>query len=158
MTVTLCVIFAKEPVRRLALPKEEIQGFWFEDPGGNAGLSIEDLPVEDPKGVHRKQLFIGQGRVKVYPTEDTLQMVSEKLKKDVFSSKISVLAKHFFGGAAQPIVEVFDCKSPPTLVDTKAGAEEQWEREDIIVEAPEICHIEIEGTEVAIERICFFFV
>ncbi len=161
MTVMLCVKFKNEPVHELALPREEIQGFWFEDlggPGGNAGLRIEDLPLAAPAGAHQEQLFISQGRVRVYPTDDTLNKVSKMLKKDVHSFQVSVLAKHFFGGAAQPTVEAFDCKQPPNLVDTDVGAKQQGKPEKIIVLDPGICHIVIKGTEVAIERICFFFV
>ena len=110
-----CVEFKDEKERDLPPPEHIIQGFIFEDLGGwtlppppggtqvfikpglsTAGMRILSLPVMGAPTIVQNHLFVGQGKVKVSPTEETLEKVSEMLQKKVHAFKVGIIGKHYF--------------------------------------------------------------
>ena len=78
------------------------------------------------------------------------------LDKEVISLQVSVVSKHYFGGPGQPIVTAYDCNN--NQIHVAQGATPQGIPGSMLLVGEEICYIIIHGTEVAIDKICFFFI
>ena len=162
-----CVEFWKETPHQLPNPPgtHVIQHIVFEDLGGvtlsgvqfsnTANLRIIEVP-SGPSGAMQSCFFIGQGKVKVYPREGFLKKISEILGKEVKSFQVSVVGKHYYGGPGQPIVTAYDCDN--NQIHAAQGVTPQGIPDTMLLVGEEICYIIIHGTEVALDKICFFFI
>jgi len=159
-----CIEFKKEKVGSIPPPKQVIQDYIIEDLGGwtlqnlqfskTAGISI--IPNYDASGTLHNHLFISQGKIKIKPTDDKLKEISEKLKKEVVSFQVGVVAKHYYGPPGQPIITAYDPKDQ--IVHSAKGTQMQGVSENLLLMGEEISYIIIQGVEVKIEKICFFYV
>lgn len=163
-----CVEFKKEKAGDLPPPQHVIQDYDFIDLGGwtlpppvggtkfgnTAGMRI--IPNVAGSGTLQNHLFIGQGKVEIIPTKDKLKEISEKLQKEVSSFQVSTVGKHYFGPPGQPIITAYDCDRKE--IHSAKGSQVQGISENLLLMGEEICYIIIHGCEVAIEKICFFYV
>lgn len=148
-----CLEFAIEPVRYLLCPQDKIQNVIFQDLRTNCSSGLKITPVlHNNKKVHH--LYIGSGRVKIDLVQ-LLELKSAKLGKKVDIIAVIVWAKHFAGSMPQPIVEAYD--SNKKLLDQDVGPIAQYKLDRLAVVSPGISYIVIEGTEVAILKICFMY-
>lgn len=156
--ITKCIVFKNESTYYLQTPKQIIQGFVFEDLGNDYAvppLPTSHLQIYDADGNNENELFIGQGRVKIYPTADLLSEMSKTSGYEVSLSQLIITAKHYFGGAAQPTVMSYDHGG--NSLDYDEGTKEEGKIEKMILMGPNISYIVIRGQEVAIDKICFYF-
>jgi hypothetical protein len=90
----------------------------------------------------KNEFFISQGAARIIPNPKWS------------SIKFAVGASHFFGGAGAITINAYDCDG--NLVDTAMNTvAKQGIYEKMLLLADEICFIDIQGSEVAIDKIVF---